>query len=267
MFKSLRMKFRQPDLSIKFYKRTHAFIGRFFPHFLLLVLLTVSCNRYAHIAYRKHKVVWQPSHQTDTGKDFSEALTCNGIVESAMSTEPAMKEYKVWSLGKSEYHHADSGSNTKILHTTDIIDGKKSGYAYELERSNKIAPAVFIAVHNNGGTRRHAVWGYIHYGDAYEQKNRELAAALVRAICDATGMENRGVLLDSTTGRNDYRCKATGKLSFYSLDENVNTAPYRVLLEIGDNAASHDFLQNPENQKKIGAAIKKELANWMKGID
>jgi hypothetical protein len=52
-------------------------------------------------------------------------------------------------------------------------------------------------------------------------------------------------------------------LSFYSLDEHINTAPYRVLLEIGDNAASHDFLQNPANQVIIGEAIKKELVAWL----
>ncbi len=222
-----------------------------------------SCNRSISGNNKKWKVVWQPSHQTDTGKDFSEAATCNGIVEAAMGSQPGIKEYKVWSLGKEQYHHADSGSNTKILHTTAIIDGKISGYAYELQQSNKKHPAVFIAVHNNGGTKKHAVWGYIHYGDKFEAENRELAARLVKAICDTTGMENRGVLLDSTTGRNDYRCRSTGKLAFYSLDENINTAPYRVLLEIGDNAASHDFLQNPANQKIIGQAIKKELLTWM----
>ena len=107
------------------------------------------------------------------------------------------------------------------------------------------------------------MWGYIHYGDKYESANRELAGRLVKAICTATNMENRGVLLDSTTGRNDYRCASSGKLSFYSLDENVNTAPYRVLLEIGDNAASQDFLENPANQKIIGEAIKKELVGWL----
>lgn len=214
---------------------------------------------------KKIVVVWQPSHQTDTGNDFSEALTCSGIVDAAMAekTQVKMKEYKVWSLGRTDVHHADSGSNTKIEHTAAIIDGKISGYAYELQQSNKKHPKVFIAVHNNGGTKRHAVWGYIHYGDKYEQENRELAARFVKAICDATGMENRGVLCDSSTGRNDYRCKTTGKLAFYSLDENVNIAPYRVLLEIGDNAVSHDFLQDPENQKKIGEAIKKELAAWI----
>jgi len=230
--------------------------------FVLVLIITQSCNR--HTALSKTRIVWQPSHQTDTGKDFSEAATCNGIAEAAMATEPFLKEYKVWSLGHEQYHHADSGSNTKILHTTAIIDGKISGYAYELKKSNKKHPQVFIAVHNNGGTKRHAVWGYVHYGDKYEAANKELAARFVTAICNATGMENRGVLMDSTTGRNDYRCAKTGKLSFYSLDENVNTAPYRVLLEIGDNAASHDFLQNPANQKIIGEAIKKELIAWLK---
>lgn len=230
---------------------------------LLALLFGQSCNRYNALGKTKEVIVWQPSHQTDTGKDFSEAATCNGIVEAAMAAQPSVKEYKVWSLGKEQYHHADSGSNTKILHTTAVIDGKISGYAYELNQSNKKHPQVFIAVHNNGGTKRHAVWGYIHYGDKNESANRELAGRLVKAICTATNMEDRGVLLDSTTGRNDYRCESSGKLSFYSLDENVNTAPYRVLLEIGDNAASHDFLQNPANQKIIGEAIKKELVAWL----
>jgi hypothetical protein len=216
----------------------------------------------------KTEIVWQPSHQTDTGVDFSEAETCNGIASAAMqlnvaSNKVRLKEHKVWSLGRTDVHHADSGSNTKIAHTTAIIDGKISGYAYELREAAKKHPEVFIAVHNNGGTKRHAVWGYIHYGDEYEAANRGLAARLVTAICTATGMEDRGVLLDSTTGRNDYRCVATGKLSFYSLDENVNTAPYRVLLEIGDNAASHEFLKNPANQKIIGEAIKRELVKWL----
>ena len=235
-------------------------------YLLLLLLLPVLMNESFTEHKKKPVVVWQPSHQTDTGKDFSEALTCNGIVEAAMALKPDMKlkEYKVWSLGKEGLHHSDAGSNTKIEHTTAIIDGKMSGYAYELQESNKKHPDVFIAVHNNGGTQRHAVWGYIHYGDRYEGANRQLAGRFVKAICDATGMENRGVLLDSTTGRNDYRCATTGKLGFYSLDENVNTAPYRVLLEIGDNAASHDFLQDPSNQKKIGEAIKKELESWLK---
>jgi MFS family permease len=51
---------------------------------------------------------------------------------------------------------------------------------------------------------------------------------------------------------------------FVPLDtENVNTAPYRVLLEIGDNAASHEFLKDPVNQQKIGKAIKQELLAWI----
>jgi hypothetical protein len=213
---------------------------------------------------KKIVVVWQPSHQTDTGKDFSEAATCNAIIEAAMITKPKLKEYKVWSLGKEEYHHADSGSNTKIEHTTAVIGGKISGYAYELQESKKFHPDVFIAVHNNGGTKRNAVWGYIHYGDQYEPANRELAARLTKAISSVTNLEDRGVWLDSTTGRNDYRCRTTGKLGFYSLDENINTAPYRVLLEVGDNAVSRELLISDEGRKKIGIAIKKELAAWIK---
>ncbi|HQR94376.1 MAG TPA: N-acetylmuramoyl-L-alanine amidase [Sediminibacterium sp.] len=214
-------------------------------------------------AKKKPVIVWQPSHQTNTGVDFSEAATCNAIVEAAMETKPHLKEYKVWSFGETNVHHANVGSNTSVAETSAVVDGKISGYAFEMQASNKLEPQVLIAVHNNGGTKRNAVWGYIHYGDAYESANRVLAARLIKAIAAATSLENRGVLLDSTTGRNDYRCSSTGKLSFYSLDEHVNNAPYRVLLEIGDNAVSRAFLTDPAQQKIIGAAIKKELAAWL----
>jgi hypothetical protein len=208
-------------------------------------------------------VVWQPSHQTDTGKDFNEAAVCNAIVEAAIQTLPKLNEYKAWSYGKKDLHHADTGSNTKIEHTAAIIDGRISGYAYEIQQSNIHHPQVFIAIHNNGGTKRHAIWGYVHEGDKFEPENRELADRLVKAVCAVTNLENRGIHLDSSTGRNDYRCKTTRKLAFYSLDENINLAPYRVLLEIGDNAVSRELLLNPESQQKIGAAIKTELVNWI----
>ncbi len=233
------------------------------PIFLSLFFLFAQSIADNGMKRKKIKVVWQPSHQTDTGKDFSEAETCNAIVEAAIKMSPHFKEYKVWSIGNENVHHNNMGSNTAIEHTSAIIDGKISGYAYELQESNKKHPQVFIAVHNNGGTKRNAVWGFIHYGDSKESENRILAARLIKAIAAATDLENRGVLLDSTTGRNDYRCKSSNKLSFYSLDENINTAPYRVLLEIGDNAVSRALLTSPEGRKKIGEALKQELAAWI----
>jgi len=211
----------------------------------------------------KWVIVWQPSHQTDTGVDFSEAKTCNAIADAAMESKPKLKEFKVWSLGKPNLHHDNAGSNTVKAHTSDVVDGKISGYTYELAESNKKKPDVFIAIHNNGGTKRHAIWGFVHEGDAYEEENKVLAARLITAVSAATDLENRGVLLDSSTGRNDYVCKNTGKKSFYSLDENINTAKYRILLEIGDNGVSKAFLEDPVNQKKIGKAIKEELAKWL----
>ena len=235
-------------------------------YFLLLLALTfITTQSFQHVFFKKkkHIIVWQPSHQTDTGKDFREAATCGAIVDAAMETKPHLKEYKVWSLGRTDVHHADSGSNTMLAHTTTVVDGKMSGYAYELQEANKKHPEIFIAVHNNGGTKRNAIWGYIHYGDKYENENREFAARLIKAVSSATTLENRGVLLDSTTGRNDYRCKTTGKLGFYSLDENINSAPYRVLLEIGDNAASRELLISTDGRKKIGEALKLELAAWL----
>ncbi|WP_199138528.1 N-acetylmuramoyl-L-alanine amidase [Pedobacter sp. ASV12] len=235
---------------------------------LLATLGLALCTSVGHVPLKpKTVVVWQPSHQTDTGTDFSEAATCNGIIEGAMASKPTLNEHKVWSLHQEGLHHPDVGSNTVIEHTSAIIDGKISGYAYELQESNKLKPTVFIAVHNNGGTKRHAIWGYIHEGDAQEAENKELAARLIAAISKATDLENRGVLFDSSTGRNDYTCKATGKKAFYSLDENINTAKYRVLLEIGDNGVSKAFLQDPANQKKMGEALKAELVKWMREKD
>ena len=62
--------------------------------FLLTVVFTLSCSHYNTVSENKHRVVWQPSHQTDTGKDFSEAAVCNAIVEAAMAAEPDLKEFK-----------------------------------------------------------------------------------------------------------------------------------------------------------------------------
>ena len=235
--------------------------------YLLPITIFIGCQTCPTRKTTENKpkvtIIWQPSHQTDTGRDYNEAVVCNAIVESAMSTLPKLDEYKVWSYGKTNLHHADTGSNTKIEHTTAIIAGKISGYAYELQQANNHHPQVFIAIHNNGGTKRHAIWGYVHEGDKFEPENRALADRLVKAVCEVTDLENRGVLRDSSTGRNDYRCKTTRQLAFYSLDENVNQAPYRVLLEIGDNAVSRELLLNPESQKKIGVAIKTALAQWI----
>jgi len=241
----------------------------FLPALGAIVMLGASCRSMAPRpaieggATAAPVIVWQPSHQTDTGKDFDESAVSNGIVEAAMKTGPRLKEFKLWSIGVQGLHHGNTGSNTMIAQTSAVVDGQLSGYAWELQQANTLKPEVFIAVHNNGGTNRNAVWGYIHDGDKYEADNRALAARLVAAVSAATDLENRGVLLDSSTGRNDYRCAATGRLGFYSLDENVNSAPYRVLLEIGDNVVSRALLQDPAKQQAMGAAIKKELAAWL----
>ena len=202
-------------------------------------------------------VVYQPSHQSDTGFNFNEALVCNAIVEAAMaSSTSAAKVHKVWSYNVEGLHHAREGSNTKISHSSAIDSlGRISGYTYEISESNKLKPNVFVAIHNNGATKRNACWGFVHEGDEQEKISRELARELVEEVCKASGLENAGVLGDSSPNRNDYRCKNTGRLSFYSLDENVNHCPLRVLLEIGDNKESRDLLMNPDIQKKIGKAI------------
>ena len=147
---------------------------------LSLTFITTQSFNHGYTNRKKHVIVWQPSHQTDTGKDFSEAATCGAIVDAAIETKPHLKEYKVWSLGRTDVHHADSGSNTVVAHTTAIVDGKISGYAYELQEANKKHPEIFIAVHNNGGTKRNAIWGYIHYGDKYENEINYYREQLVK---------------------------------------------------------------------------------------
>ena len=231
---------------------------------LVALLLLAGCGTSKELSIEPRNgarfvVIYQPSHQTDTGEDFNEALVCNSIVEAAVAASiGVVMVHKVWSYNKEGVHHARQGSNTKIDHSSAVDSlGRISGYAYELRESNKFLTDVFIAVHNNGATNRHACWGFVHEGDQYEEQNRELAKEFVDEICRVTGLENAGVLGDSSPNRNDYRCKNTGRLSFYSLDENANTAPIRVLLEIGDNKVSYNFLMNPKNQREIGEVIQR----------
>jgi len=229
---------------------------------LIVVLLYAGCSSSSQLGSgvqetKKIIVVYQPSHQSDTGVNFNEALVCNNIVEAAMAASTGVvKIYKVWSYNVEGLHHARQGSNTKIDHTVAIDSlGRISGYAHEIREANRLHPDVFIAVHNNGASNRNACWGYVHEGDEGEQRNRDLAKEFVEEICRVSGLENRGVLGDSSPNRNDYRCKNTGKLSFYSVDENVNESPVRVLLEIGDNKVSYDLLMDSAKQKLIGRAI------------
>jgi hypothetical protein len=229
--------------------------------FMLTAVLFPACGIGTEMITEKSSerpvVVYQPSHQSDTGVNFNEAIVCNAIVEAAMAASTGVtRVHKVWSYNSQDVHHAREGSNTKIDHTSALDSlGRISGYAYEIRESNRLKPSVFVAVHNNGATKRNACWGYVHEGDANEPANRELATELVSEVCKSSGLENGGVLGDSSPNRNDYRCKNTGKLSFYSLDENVNQCPIRVLLEIGDNKESYELLMNPGIQKKIGKAI------------
>lgn len=226
---------------------------------LVTLFLLSSCAPSSETARTQAIVVFQPSHQTDTGTNFNEALVCNSIAEAAIAASTGVVQtHKVWSYHRDDVHHARQGSNTKINHTSAVDSlGRISGYAYEIRESNRLKPDIFISIHNNGATKRNACWGFVHEGDQHEQENRDLARELVAEICSVSGMENAGVLGDSWPNRNDYRCKNTGKPAFYSLDENVNTAPLRVLLEIGDNKESRALLMDPAMQKKVGEAIQK----------
>lgn len=208
-------------------------------------------------------VVFQPSHRKDTGANYNEAETCNAIVEYALHAPPSYEEHKAWSYLMPGLHHADSGANTRIEHTSAVIAGRLSGYAWEIRKSNEAGAGIFIGVYNGSGTGRHAVRGYIHDGDYMEAENRRLSDILTEEIARATDLENRGTHPDSAAGRGDYRCAATGRPAFYSLDENVNKAPYRVLLEIGDAEKSRAFLMDEDRRRDIGRALKRGLKRFL----
>ncbi len=227
----------------------------------LLLLITATAS--ADPVLNKPGIMFQPSHQSDTGDGYIEAESCNAIVEYAMKAEPYYRQFKVWSYRVPGLHHAQTGTNTMIAHTSAVEAGLLSGYAWELNRANEQGAQVFIGVHHNAGTGRHAVWGYIHDGDKMETVNRRLSDILIEEVARATDLDNRGTHLDSSTGRNDYRCATTGRLAFYSLDENVNKAPYRILLEIGDMGKDRDFLRDKRNQKAIGRAIKRGVERFL----
>jgi hypothetical protein len=53
--------------------------------FVLLALISYTPGK------KKPVIVWQPSHQTNTGKDFNEATVSNAIGEAAMATKPIQR--------------------------------------------------------------------------------------------------------------------------------------------------------------------------------
>ena len=99
-------------------------------------------------------VVFQPSHQKDTGENYNEAFTADAMVEYALHTPPYFNEHKVWSYFQPGLHHSDTGTNTLIARTSALEGTKQSGYAWELARADEFKPLVFIGVHNNSGTGR-----------------------------------------------------------------------------------------------------------------
>ena len=60
-------------------------------------------------------IVYQPSHQSDTGVNFNEALVSNAIVEAAMAASTGVaKVYKVWSYNVEGVHHAWREATRKL---------------------------------------------------------------------------------------------------------------------------------------------------------
>ena len=111
---------------------------------LLTFLFTQSCSHYNKMGKTKQTVVWQPSHQTDTGKDFSEAATCNAIVEAAMETNTIIttpenmmivthkvSDFEKW---KASYDEHDS---MRLVHGI---------HSYVIGRGVEDANMVFVAV-------------------------------------------------------------------------------------------------------------------------
>jgi len=74
-------------------------------HALTFCLLLAPAAARAQIP-DKPVVVFQPSHQKDTGERYNEALTADAMADYAMRTPPFYDEHKVWSYFQPGLHHA-----------------------------------------------------------------------------------------------------------------------------------------------------------------
>jgi len=152
-------------------------------------------------------------HQSDTGLDFNEALVCNGIADGVLAIpDERIQVKKVWSYNESGLHHARQGSNTKRAHTVDVDSRKISGYAFELRASNSLHPDVFVAIHNNGATKRNACWGFVHEGDSYEKPIENWRPCLWMQSAKRAVWKMPVCMENSEPNRNDYRLRCDGEI-------------------------------------------------------
>lgn len=97
-----------------------------------------------------------------------------------------------------------------------------------------------------------------------EKDNRDLAAQLIKAISEVSGLENRGVYSTAQLAETITVARPPANYGFTVLMNIPIPLPIRVLLEIGDNAVSRELLLNPDSQQKMGAAVKKALTEWIR---
>lgn len=170
-------------------------------------------------------IAWQPSHQADTGSDWKEYVVCGDIVDRVIALLPQFRHVKAWELGMGL-----SGSNGYRPQPVNT-----PAFDSEIDIANDAEATVFISVHNDGGAPS-GVLGMCMPGDA---ESRALAEALKAALCDATGLPDRGIREER----------------LYSLESPRNKARLRLLLEIGDNKADREFLLDEANRQSIAQAL------------
>jgi len=170
-------------------------------------------------------IAWQPSHQNDTGRTWHEYVICGDIVDRAIAQLDTFTNVKVWDL------------NDGLTGSNNYRPKPINPHAFDVEiaAAGKAKSDLLIAVHNDGGAPS-GVMGECSPGDA---KSAALARKLVAAICERTGLPNRGVRT----------------VRLYSFDKPMNKVPMNVLLEIGDNSADRAFLLNPAKRQLIATAM------------
>jgi hypothetical protein len=175
-------------------------------------------------------IAWQPSHQNDTGKGYHEYVVCGDIVDRAMAKLTQFTNVKAWDL-----KHGLTGSNNfkPTPKNTPAFD-------VELATANKAHADVFVAVHNDGGAPSGVLGEYLP-GDVASQA---LCKKMVASICARTGLRSRGVRA----------------VRLYSFETVRNKAKYKVLLEIGDNAADLKFLMSSAKRDLAAQAMADVLA-------
>lgn len=177
-------------------------------------------------------IAWQPSHQADTGAGYTEYVVCGDIVDRTIALLPEYRHVKAWDL-----KHGLTGSNNYRPKPSNT-----PAFDNEVKLANDGGADVFVSVHNDGGAPS-GILGEQLPGD---KKGAALSRHLTTALAQSLGLHDRGV--------RDVR--------LYSLEAVRNNAPYRCLIEVGDNKADRALLTSESGRQKIAEALAAAIRSY-----